>query len=140
MAKKVRAIVTLQIPAGAANPAPPVGTALGPHGINIMDFVKSYNERTAAQAGNIIPAQITIFEDRSFTFVLKTPPASDMLRKAAGVAKGSNSQLLNRVGSVTHAQIRQIAETKMPDLNTTDLDKAIRQIEGTAHSMGIEVK
>lgn len=140
MAKKVRAIVTLQIPAGAANPAPPVGTALGPHGINIMDFVKSYNERTAAQAGNIIPAQITIFEDRSFTFVLKTPPASDMLRKAAGVPKGSASQLLNRVGSVTHAQIRQIAETKLPDLNTKDIDRAIRQIEGTAHSMGIEVR
>ncbi len=140
MAKKVRAIVTLQIPAGAANPAPPVGTALGPHGINIMDFVKTYNERTAAQAGNIIPAQITIFEDRSFTFVLKTPPASDMLRKAAGVTKGSNSQLLTHVGSVTHAQVRQIAQTKLPDLNTSDLDKAIRQIEGTAHSMGIEVK
>jgi large subunit ribosomal protein L11 len=140
MAKKVRAIVTLQIPAGAANPAPPVGTALGPHGINIMDFVKSYNERTAAQAGNIIPAQITIFEDRSFTFVLKTPPASDMLRKAAGVPKGSNSQLLSKVGSVTRAQIRQIAETKLPDLNTKDIDKAIKQIEGTAHSMGIEVR
>ena len=140
MAKKVRAIVTLQIPAGSANPAPPVGTALGPHGINIMDFVKTYNERTAAMAGNIVPAQITIFEDRSFTFVLKTPPASDMLRKAAGITKGSASQLLNHVGSVTRAQIRQIAQTKLPDLNAKDIDKAIQQIEGTAHSMGIEVK
>ena len=140
MAKKVRAVVTLQIPAGGANPAPPVGTALGPHGINIMDFCKTYNERTAAQAGNIIPAQITIFEDRSFTFVLKTPPASDMLRKAAGIPKGSNSQLLTKVGHVTRAQVRQIAETKLPDLNTKDINKAIEQIEGTARSMGIEVR
>ena len=140
MAKKVRAVVTLQIPAGGANPAPPVGTALGPHGINIMDFCKTYNERTAAQAGNIIPAQITIFEDRSFTFVLKTPPASDMLRKAAGIPKGSNSQLLTKVGHVTRAQVRQIAETKLPDLNTKDINKAMEQIEGTARSMGIEVR
>jgi large subunit ribosomal protein L11 len=140
MAKKVRAVVTLQIPAGGANPAPPVGTALGPHGINIMDFCKTYNERTAAQAGNIIPAQITIFEDRSFTFVLKTPPASDMLRKAAGVPKGSASQLLTKVGHVTRAQVRQIAETKLPDLNTKDINKAMEQVEGTARSMGIEVR
>ena len=140
MAKKVRAVVTLQIPAGGANPAPPVGTALGPHGINIMDFCKTYNERTAAQAGNIIPAQITIFEDRSFTFVLKTPPASDMLRKAAGIPKGSNSQLLTKVGHVTRAQVRQIAETKLPDLNTKDINQAVEQIEGTARSMGIEVR
>jgi large subunit ribosomal protein L11 len=140
MAKKVRAIVTLQIQAGGANPAPPVGTALGPHGINIMDFCKTYNERTATQVGNIVPAQITIFEDRSFTFVLKTPPASDMLRKAAGVPKGSASQLLTHVGHVTHAQVRQIAQTKLPDLNTKDIDSAIKQIEGTAASMGIEVR
>lgn len=139
MAKKVRAVVTLQIPAGKANPAPPVGTALGPHGINIMDFVKTYNERTAGQEGQIIPAQITIFEDRSFTFVLKTPPASDLLRKAAGVAKGSASQLREVAGSVTADQVRAIAQQKLPDLNTSDIDQAIKSIEGTARSMGIEV-
>ncbi len=139
MAKKVRAVVTLQIPAGKANPAPPVGTALGPHGINIMDFVKTYNERTAGQDGQIIPAQITIFEDRSFTFVLKTPPASDLLRKAAGVTKGSASQLREVAGSVTADQVRAIAQQKLPDLNTSDIDQAIKSIEGTARSMGIEV-
>ena len=139
MAKKVRAVVTLQIPAGKANPAPPVGTALGPHGINIMDFVKSYNERTAGQDGQIIPAQITIFEDRSFTFVLKTPPASDLLRKAAGVPKGSANQLRQVAGTVTAAQVRAIATQKLPDLNTTDVEQAIRSIEGTARSMGIQV-
>jgi large subunit ribosomal protein L11 len=140
MSKKVRAVLTLQIPAGQANPAPPVGTALGPHGINIMDFVKSYNERTASQAGQVIPAQITIFEDRSFSFVLKTPPASDLLRKAAGVDKGSSSQLTTKVGTVTVAQIREIAETKLPDLNTNDVEQAMKSIEGTARSMGIEVR
>ena len=139
MAKKVRAVVTLQIPAGKANPAPPVGTALGPHGINIMDFVKSYNERTAGQDGQIIPAQITIFEDRSFTFVLKTPPASDLLRKAAGVPKGSANQLRQVAGKVTAAQVRAIATQKLPDLNTTDVEQAILSIEGTARSMGIQV-
>ena len=139
MAKKVRAVVTLQIPAGKANPAPPVGTALGPHGINIMDFVKSYNERTAGQDGQIIPAQITIFEDRSFTFVLKTPPASDLLRKAAGVPKGSNNQLRNIVGQVTKDQVRQIATQKLPDLNANTVEEAIKSIEGTARSMGIQV-
>ncbi len=139
MAKKVRAVVTLQIPAGKANPAPPVGTALGPHGINIMDFVKTYNERTAAQDGQIIPAQITIFEDRSFTFVLKTPPASDLLRKAAGIDKGSPNQLRQVAGRVSRGQIRQIAEQKLPDLNTNDVDEAMKSIEGTARSMGIEV-
>jgi large subunit ribosomal protein L11 len=139
MAKKVRAVVTLQIPAGKANPAPPVGTALGPHGINIMDFVKSYNERTAGQDGQIIPAQITIFEDRSFTFVLKTPPASDLLRKAAGVSKGSANQLRQVAGTVTSAQVRAIATQKLPDLNTTDVEQAILSIEGTARSMGIQV-
>ena len=139
MAKKVRAVVTLQIPAGKANPAPPVGTALGPHGINIMDFVTTYTERTAGQDGQIIPAQITIFEDRSFTFVLKTPPASDLLRKAAGVTKGSASQLRDVAGSVTADQVRAIAQQKLPDLNTSDIDQAIKSIEGTARSMGIEV-
>jgi len=139
MAKKVRAVVTLQIPAGKANPAPPVGTALGPHGINIMDFVKSYNERTAGQDGQIIPAQITIFEDRSFQFVLKTPPASDLLRKAAGVSAGSNNQLRTIVGRVSRAQIRQIAEQKLPDLNTNNVEQAMKSVEGTARSMGIEV-
>lgn len=138
MAKKVRAIVTLQIPAGGANPAPPVGTALGPHGINIMDFCKTYNEQTRDRAGSIIPARITIFEDRSFNFVLKTPPASDLLRKAAGVDKGSASQR-DRVGKVSRAQVREIAQTKLPDLNTADIDQAMRIIEGTARSMGIEV-
>lgn len=140
MAKKVRAVVTLQIPAGAATPAPPVGTALGPHGINIMDFVKGYNEATKNQSGQIIPAKITIFEDRSFTFVTKTPPASDMLRRAAGIPRGSAKNLQNVVGSVTKAQIREIAQTKLPDLNTNDIEDAIRSIEGSARSMGIEIK
>lgn len=139
MAKRVRAVVKLQIPAGRANPAPPVGTALGPHGINIMDFCKAYNARTQAQGGQIIPAIITIFEDRSFTFELRTPPASDLLRKAAGVEKGAASQLTEVVGEVTAAQVREIAETKLPDLNTNDIDQAVRIIEGTARSMGIEV-
>ena len=139
MAKKVRAVVTLQIPAGKANPAPPVGTALGPHGINIMDFVKTYNERTSGMDGQVIPAQITIFEDRSFTFVLKTPPASDMLRKAAGIAKGSANQLREVSGKVTREQIRQIATQKLPDLNTGDVENAMKSIEGTARTMGIEV-
>ena len=140
MAKKVRAVVTLQIPAGAATPAPPVGTALGPHGINIMDFVKGYNEATKNQTGQIIPAKITIFEDRSFQFVTKTPPASDMLRRAAGIPKGSAKNLQSIIGSVTRAQIREIAQTKLPDLNTNNIDDAIRSIEGSARSMGIEIK
>ena len=139
MAKRVRAVVKLQIPAGRANPAPPVGTALGPHGINIMDFCKTYNARTQAQSGQIIPAVITIYEDRSFTFELRTPPASDLLRKAAGVDKGAANQLTEVVGAVTPAQVRQIAETKLPDLNTTNIEQAVRIIEGTARSMGIEV-
>ena len=140
MAKKVRAVVTPQIPAGKANPAPPVGTALGPHGINIMDFCKTYNERTAGQDGQVIPAQITIFEDRSFTFVLKTPPASDLLRKAAGIQKGAANQLREVSGHVTRDQVRQIAQQKLPDLNTVDIEQAMRTIEGTARSMGIEVQ
>ena len=137
--KKIAAIVKIQIPAGAATPAPPVGTALGPHGVAIMDFCKAYNAATEAQRGTIVPVDITVFEDRSFTFVLKTPPASDLLRKAAGVPKGSNNQLRAIVGSVTKDQIRQIATQKLPDLNTTSVDEAIKSIEGTARSMGIEV-
>ena len=131
--------MTLQLPAGKATPAPPVGTALGPHGINIVEFTKSYNERTAAQAGQVIPAQITIFEDRSFTFVLKTPPAADLLRRAAGIEKGSSTTGRDRVGTVTRTQIREIAQTKMPDLNAIDVDSAAKIIEGTARSMGIEI-
>jgi len=139
VAKKVRAVVTLQLPAGKANPAPPVGPALGQHGVNIMEFCKDYNARTANLAGQIIPAQITVFEDRSFTFILKTPPAADMLRKAAGIEKGSNSPRLTKVGKVKVADLRKIAETKMPDLNANSLEEAMKIIEGTARSMGIEV-
>lgn len=140
MAKKVRAVVTLQLPAGKATPAPPVGPALGQHGVNIMEFVKDYNARTANQVGDIIPAQLTIFEDRSFTFVLKTPPAADMLRKAAGVAKGSGSPRITKVGKVTEEDIRRIATVKMADLNANDIEQAMKIIEGTARSMGIEVQ
>ena len=139
MAKKIRIVLTLQLPAGKATPAPPVGTALGPHGINIVEFTKSYNEKTADKAGQVIPAQITIFEDRSFTFVLKTPPAPDLLRKAAGVDKGSQTAKREMVGRVSRDQVRQIAETKMSDLNANDIDAAMKQVEGTARSMGIEV-
>jgi large subunit ribosomal protein L11 len=139
VAKKIRTVLKLDLPAGKATPAPPVGTALGPHGINIVEFTKSYNERTAAQAGQIIPAQITIFEDRSFTFVLKTPPAADLLRKAAGVEKGSGTAGRESAGRVTRDQIREIAAIKMTDLNANDADAAMRQVEGTARSMGIEV-
>jgi large subunit ribosomal protein L11 len=139
MAKKIRTILTLQLPAGKATPAPPVGTALGPHGINIVDFTKTYNERTSAQAGQIIPARITIFEDRSFTFILKTPPAADLLRKAAGVDKGSAATGRQAVGRVSRAQVLEIAEIKKADLNANDVAMAARIIEGTARSMGIEV-
>ena len=139
MAKKVRIVLTLQLPAGKATPAPPVGTALGPHGINIVEFTKSYNEKTADKTGQVIPAQITIFEDRSFTFILKTPPAADLLRKAAGVEKGTGTAKRETVGRVSRDQVRQIAETKMTDLNANDIDAAMRQVEGTARSMGIEV-
>jgi len=139
MAKKIRTVLTLQLPAGKATPAPPVGTALGPHGINIVEFCKTYNERTAAQSGQVIPAQITIYEDRSFTFVLKTPPAADLLRKAAGIEKGSGTTGRETAGRVTRSQIREIAETKMADLNANDVDAAAKIIEGTARSMGIEV-
>ena len=139
MAKKIRIVLTLQLPAGKATPAPPVGTALGPHGINIVEFTKSYNEKTADKSGQIIPAQITIFEDRSFTFVLKTPPAADLLRKAAGVEKGSGEARRETVGRVSKDQVREIAQIKMADLNANDLEAAARVIEGTARSMGIEV-
>ena len=139
MAKKIRIVLTLQLPAGKATPAPPVGTALGPHGINIVEFTKSYNEKTADKAGQIIPAQITVFEDRSFTFILKTPPAADLLRKAAGVEKGSATTGRGTVGRITKDQVREIATAKMPDLNANSIEAAIRQVEGTARSMGIEV-
>jgi large subunit ribosomal protein L11 len=138
--KKVKTVIRLQIPAGKATPAPPVGTALGPHGINIMEFTKAYNERTAAQAGSIIPAEITVYEDRTFTFVTKTPPAGDLLKKAAGVEKGSAVPNRDKAGSVTKQQVREIAETKMVDLNAHDIDHAVRIIEGTARSMGVDVK
>jgi len=139
VAKKIRIVLTLQLPAGKATPAPPVGTALGPHGINIVEFTKSYNERTADKAGQIIPAQITVFEDRSFTFILKTPPAADLLRKAAGIEKGSPTARREMVGRVTRDQVREIAAIKMADLSANDADAAARVIEGTARSMGIEV-
>ena len=140
MAKKVRAVVRIQLSAGKATPAPPVGPALGQHAINIMAFCKEYNEKTASQAGQIVPAEVTVFEDRSFTFVLKTPPASDMLRKAAGVDKGSRTQKREKVGSISRAQLREIATFKMRDLNASDVESAERMIEGTAHSMGIDVR
>ncbi len=139
MAKKIRIVLTLQLPAGKATPAPPVGTALGPHGINIVEFTKSYNEKTADKVGQVIPAQITIFEDRSFTFVLKTPPAADLLRKAAGIDKGSSTAGREKAGTVTRDQVREIATIKLADLNANDLEAAMRQVEGTARSMGIEV-
>jgi large subunit ribosomal protein L11 len=139
LAKKIRIVLTLQLPAGKATPAPPVGTALGPHGINIVEFTKSYNEKTADKAGQIIPAQITVYEDRSFSFILKTPPAADLLRKAAGVEKGAPTPGRETVGRVTRDQLREIATIKMSDLNANDLEAAARQIEGTARSMGIEV-
>ena len=139
MAKKIRIVLTLQLPAGKATPAPPVGTALGPHGINIVEFTKTYNERTADKPGQVIPAQITIFEDRSFTFILKTPPAADLLRKAAGVEKGAATTKRENVGKVSRDQLKEIAAIKMADLSANDIDAAARMIEGTARSMGIEV-
>ena len=138
--KKVKTVLTLQLDAGKATPAPPVGTALGPHGLNIMEFCKAYNERTAAQAGSVVPAQITIFEDRTFTFVLKTPPAYDLLRKAAGLEKGSGKPNTEKVGSVTRDQVREIASIKLKDLNAYDVDHAMKIVEGSARSMGLEVK
>ena len=140
MAKKVKAIITLQLPAGKATPAPPVGPALGQHGINMMAFLKEYNERTTSQAGMIIPALITIFEDRSFSFVTKTPPAADLIRKAIGVEKGSGAAGRASVGTIPRAKVREIAEIKMKDLNAKDIDGAMRMIEGSARSMGVAVK
>ena len=140
MAKKIRTVLTLQLPAGAATPAPPVGTALGPHGINIVEFTKAYNEKTQDKRGQIIPAQITIFEDRSFTFVLKTPPAADLLRKAAGVEKGSGQARRETVGRVSKAQVREIAEIKMKDLNANSVEQAMKIIAGSARSMGLQVQ
>lgn len=139
MAKKVKAVVRLQIPAGKANPAPPVGTALGPHQINIMAFCKEYNARTQSMMGSIIPAEITIFTDQTFTFITKTPPVSDLLKKAAGLPKGSGVPNRDKVGKISRAQVREIAETKMKDLNAIDIEGAIKQIEGSARSMGITI-
>jgi large subunit ribosomal protein L11 len=139
LAKKVRAIIKLQLEAGKATPAPPVGPALGQHGVNIMGFVKEYNAKTANQAGTIIPVHLTVFEDRSFTFVTRTPPASDMLRKAAGVEKGSSEARSGTVGNVSRQQLREIAESKMADLNAGTVDEAMAIIAGTARSMGIAV-
>ena len=139
MARRVIAVVKLQIGAGKANPAPPVGPALGQHGVNIMQFCKDYNARTQSQAGMVIPAEITIYQDRSFTFVTKTPPAKDLLLKAAGVDKGSPQPNVDKVGTVTRDQVREIAEMKMKDLNAVDIEGAMRMIEGSARSMGIVV-
>src|SRR5438067_9179164 len=137
--KKIRAILKIELPAGKATPAPPVGTALGPHGINIMEFCKAYNEKTAQQSGDIVPAEITIYEDRSFTFVLKTPPAVNLLKKAAGIETGSARPNREKVGRASRDQVAQIAQVKMKDLNALDLDMAVKMIEGTARSMGLEV-
>lgn len=139
MAKKIKAVVKLKLQGGKANPAPPVGTVLGPHGINLMQFCKEYNARTSAQVGQIIPAEVTIFQDGSFTFVLKTSPAADLLRKAAGITSGSGAPNRDKVGSVTRAQLREIAETKMRDLNAHDVEAAMKIIAGTARSMGITI-
>ncbi|HWG15142.1 MAG TPA: 50S ribosomal protein L11 [Streptosporangiaceae bacterium] len=138
--KRIAALVKVQLPAGQATPAPPVGTALGPHGVNIMDFCKQYNAATEAQRGNIIPVEITIFEDRSFEFITKTPPAPELIKKAAGVAKGSGEPNRSKAGSISAAQVREIAQTKMPDLNARSIEMAERIIAGTARSMGITVE
>jgi len=139
MAKKIIAVVKLQIPAGKATPAPPVGPALGQHGVNIMEFCKTYNERTAAQVGTIVPVEITVYADRTFTFVTKTPPASVLLRQAAGLEKGSGEPNKTKAGKVTKDQVRQIAQQKLKDLNANDIEAAVRMVEGTARSMGIQV-
>lgn len=140
MAKKIVGLVKLQIAAGKATPAPPVGTALGPHGVNIMDFCKAFNAKTAAQDGLIIPAVVTVFADRSFSFITKTPPASVLLKRAANIAKGSGEPNRNKVGTVTRQQVEEIAKTKMPDLNANSLDMAVNIVSGTARSMGLDVK
>jgi large subunit ribosomal protein L11 len=139
MAKKVTGFVKLQVPAGAANPAPPVGPALGQHGVNIMEFCKQFNARTQGQPGMIIPVEITVFADRSFTFITKTPPAAILLKKAAGIKSGSAASHRDKIGTVTRGQVREIAELKMPDLNAAGIDSAMRMIEGTARSMGLQV-
>lgn len=140
MAKKVSAVIKLQVPAGKANPAPPVGSALGQHAVNIMEFCKAFNERTANQAGMIIPVVITVFEDRSFTFVTKTPPASVLIKKAMNIERGSGVPNREKVGTIKRSQIREIAELKMPDLNAADIEGAMRMVEGTARSMGVLVE
>jgi large subunit ribosomal protein L11 len=140
MAKKVLTLIKLQIPAGAANPAPPVGPALGQHGVNIMEFCKAFNERTQGDAGTIIPVEITVYEDRSFAFITKTPPAAVLIKEAAGIDEGSGEPHLNKVGTISMTQVRQIAERKMPDLNANDIDAASRIIAGTARSMGVDVE
>lgn len=139
MAKKIKAVVKVQIPAGKATAAPPVGTALGPHGINMGQFIKEYNEKTASLAGTVVPAVVTIFEDRSFTFVTKSPPAADLIRKEAGIEKGSGKPNKDKVGKISKAAVKKIAETKMNDLNATSLEAAMRMVEGTARSMGVEI-
>jgi large subunit ribosomal protein L11 len=140
MAKKIKTIIKLQIPAGKANPAPPVGPALGQHGLNIQDFCVKFNEATEDQGGDIIPAEITVFEDRSFEFILKTPPASDLLKKAAGVTKGAGNPLKDKVGQINKTQLKEIAEKKMPDLNANNIEEAMKIVAGTARSMGIKVE
>ena len=139
MAKKIKTVIKLQLPAAAATPAPPVGTVLGPQGINLQEFCKQFNDATKDMKGDVVPAEITIFEDRSFKFILKTPPAAALLKKAAGIEKGSGNPLTTKVGKVSRVDVRKIAEKKLPDLNTTDLDAAERIIRGTAKNMGIEV-
>ena len=138
--KKVATIVKIAIQAGAATPAPPVGTALGPHGVNIMEFVKAYNARTEGQRGTIVPAEITIFEDRTFTFIVKTPPASELIKQAAGLSKGSSKPSKEKAGKITKDQVREIATTKLPDLNANDVEAAMLIVEGTARSMGVTVE
>ena len=137
--KKLAAVVKVQLQAGQANPAPPVGTALGPHGVNIMDFCKAYNAQTESMRGNVIPVEITIYEDRTFDFITKTPPAAELIKKAAGLQKGSSTPHTDKVGKITKDQVREIAQTKLPDLNANDLDQASKIIEGTARSMGVTV-
>ena len=139
MAKKVKAIVKLQIPAGKANPAPPVGTALGPHGVNIMGFCKEYNARTQSQMGQVVPVEITIFQDQSFTFITKTPPAAELIKKAAGIDKGSGVPNTEKVGQITNQQVREIAEIKLKDLDNIPIDSAMQMVKGTARSMGVTV-
>lgn len=140
MAKKISTVIKLQIAAGQANPAPPVGPALGQHGLNIQDFCTQFNERTKDQMGNVVPVEITVYEDRSFDFITKTPPAGELLKKAAGINKGSGKPLQEKSGSITKAQLKEIAETKLPDLNTDDVEKAMKIVAGTARQAGIEVK